>query len=97
MNWIITHDPKPIPSRDHDWDWHHTDYDGASDSGDNRCGTASSAADAIQQINRLTSPPQGHPQRITAWPILRDALGFVLVMAVCAAFVGLLGMQAGVW
>jgi len=49
-------------------------------------------------MNRLTSPPQGQPRGVTTpSSIIRDALGFVFVMAVCAAFVGLLGMQAGVW
>jgi hypothetical protein len=80
--WRIESNPKPIPSRAHDWDWHH----------------ASSAADAIQQINEITSPAvQGQPQGVNLATCIRDALGFVLVMTVCVAFVGLLGMQAGVW
>jgi hypothetical protein len=96
--WRIESNPKPIPSRAHDWDWHHVDFDGAPDSGDTRCGTASSAADAIQQINEITSPAvQGQPQGVNLATCIRDALGFVLVMTVCVAFVGLLGMQAGVW
>jgi hypothetical protein len=48
-------------------------------------------------MNKITSPPQGQPQGVTTPSIIRDALGFVFVMVTCAAFVGLLGMQAGVW
>jgi len=47
--------------------------------------------------NKLTSPPERQPERVRAWPIIRDTFGFCLVIAVCAAFVGLMGMQAGVW
>ena len=36
-DYLITYNPKPIPSRQHDWDWCHQDYDGP---GDPRCGTA---------------------------------------------------------
>jgi hypothetical protein len=43
------------------------------------------------------SSPQGQPQGVNLATCIRDALGFVLVMTVCVAFVGLLGMQAGVW
>jgi len=35
----IEYNPKPIPTRAHDWDWTHEDYDGP---GDSRCGTSPS-------------------------------------------------------
>lgn len=47
--------------------------------------------------NKLSSPPERTSERVSAWPIIRDTFGAVLVLAVCAAFVGLLGMQGGVW
>jgi len=97
-DWVIQYDPKPIPDRRHDFSFHHVDFDGAPDSGDNRCGTASSAADAIQQIQEITSPAvQGQPSRVSFLSVFLDAAGFVLTVATGLAFVGLLGMQAGVW
>jgi hypothetical protein len=87
--WHIKRNPKPIPSRAHDWDWHHADYDGAPDSGDHRCGTAKSRADAISQIEEITSPPQGQPQRVRLLPLLRDTLGFVLLTGFLIALVTL--------
>ena len=50
--FTISHNPKPIPSRKHDWDWCHNDYDGP---GDNRCGTSGSVRDAYQRIDDLIS------------------------------------------
>lgn len=46
----ITHDPKPIPIREHDWDWAHEEYDGP---GDRRCGTAASPEAARAAIDEL--------------------------------------------
>ena len=48
-------DPKPIPSRAHDWNWTHIDYDGAPDSNDIRCGTGASVADCVEQIREIES------------------------------------------
>lgn len=45
--YTIFYDPKPIPLRSCDWDWAHTDYDGAPDSNDKRCGNESSLEAAI--------------------------------------------------
>ncbi len=53
----IAYETKPIPTIDHDWNFSHEDYDGAPDSGDTRCGTASGLKDAIQQINELCLHP----------------------------------------
>jgi hypothetical protein len=44
--WTITYNPKPIPTRDDDWDYIHEDYDGEN----GLCGTAGSALKAMQQI-----------------------------------------------
>ena len=46
-------DPPPIPTRAFDWTFAHEDYDGAPDSGDTRCGFASSIADAVRQIDEI--------------------------------------------
>jgi hypothetical protein len=46
-DYIIIHDPKPIPSRNHDWEWQHKDYDGP---GDKRCGTTHSREAAVNAI-----------------------------------------------
>ena len=35
------------------YEFHHEDYDGAPDSGDNRCGHATSIADAKSQIDDM--------------------------------------------
>lgn len=51
--WIISFDFKPIKSTAHNYSFHHKDYDGAPDSKDNRCGTASSFNDALIQIREL--------------------------------------------
>ena len=45
-DWIIQHNPKPIPIRTHDWDAFHEDYDGAIDSGDTRSFTAPTKSEA---------------------------------------------------
>jgi hypothetical protein len=44
--WTITYNPKPIPTRDDDWDYIHEDYDGEN----GLCGTAGSYLEAVQQI-----------------------------------------------
>lgn len=44
--WTITHNPKPIPNSQHDYDFVHENYDGEN----GLCGTASSATNAIDQI-----------------------------------------------
>ena len=49
-DWQVTHNPKPIPSRKHDWDWCHKDCDGP---GDKRCGSAPSMAAALAEIRTL--------------------------------------------
>lgn len=54
-NYTITFDPKPIPSRQFDYDFHHDDYDGAVDSTDHRCGSAGSAEDAKIEIDCIES------------------------------------------
>lgn len=69
--------PKPIPSRAHDWGWHHPDYE----------------ADAIQQIQEITSPAvaQGHPEGVKFYlQVCRDALGYVLFTAVLLGWLALL-------
>lgn len=43
-NWT-----RPHPSVD--WDWWHDDYDGAPDSGDNRCGSAADRDACIAEIH----------------------------------------------
>lgn len=53
--WTITHNPKPIPMRSHDWDFVHEDYDGAPDGGDLRCGTGANIQDCLEQIIALQS------------------------------------------
>jgi len=50
--WYITHNPKPIPDRSHDYDFVHDNYDGA-DGGNGLCGTAKSFTDAIAQIKEI--------------------------------------------
>lgn len=49
-DYVIEHNPKPIPMRNHDWDWTHREYQGP---GDRRCGTAASREDAERQIEEL--------------------------------------------
>ena len=54
----IEHDAKPIPDRQHDWDWWHDDYDGGmvdavTPSRDPRCGTAGSVVGCIEAILEL--------------------------------------------
>ena len=52
-DYTISHDPKPIPDRSHDWDFAHDDFDGAPDSYDPRCGTAASLEEAKQRIDEI--------------------------------------------
>lgn len=49
--WRIYFDPPPIPTRNCDWHWVHDDFDGAPDSGDNRCGSCASFADALSECD----------------------------------------------
>ena len=49
----ISYEIKSAPTPEFDWDFAHKDYDGAPDSDDIRCGTASSLEDAIQQIDDI--------------------------------------------
>lgn len=51
--WTVWYDPPPIPSRQSDWHWSHVDYDGAPDSGDHRCGHASSENECWREIVRF--------------------------------------------
>ena len=46
--WIITHDPKPIPIRWHDYNVVHYEYDGPED---RQCFTARSVEDAKRRID----------------------------------------------
>jgi len=48
-DWNLSYDMKPIPSRAHDWELVHKDYDGAPDSGDHRAFTGPSIDDVYQQ------------------------------------------------
>ena len=52
--WTIEKNTKPIPDRSHDYDFWHTNYDGA-DGGNGLCGAAASRADAIKQIEEIES------------------------------------------
>lgn len=47
--WNIQKNVKPMPDRNHDYDFWHDDYDGVDD-GNGLCGTASSFEDAANQI-----------------------------------------------
>lgn len=47
--WEIWNNPKPIPERNHDWDFKHENYDGA-DGGNGLAGSAASAIDAAMEI-----------------------------------------------
>ena len=54
-DWTITYAPPPIPTRSHDWQGVHKDYDGApihsfGPPADNRFFTGPSRADIIEQI-----------------------------------------------
>ena len=48
--FIISCDPKPIPSRSFDWDYVHEDYDGP---GDHRCGSCASKESAMVEIDEF--------------------------------------------
>jgi hypothetical protein len=49
-NWHIEYAPTPIPTRQFDYSFWHTDFGG---DGDNRCGHAESVIDAMTQINEI--------------------------------------------
>ena len=49
-DYHIEYQPKPIPTRKHDWNWTHEDYDGP---GDPRCGTAASEAAAKIAVDEM--------------------------------------------
>lgn len=51
--WRICFDPPPIPVRTCDWQFYHEDFDGAPDAGDNRCGSAASFADALNECDAI--------------------------------------------
>lgn len=51
--YSITYHPKPIPTRDHDFEFVHDDYDGAPDSHDHRSGTAGNPEDAKRMIDDI--------------------------------------------
>lgn len=51
--WRIYFDPPPIPTRNCDWQFYHEDFDGAPDSGDRRCGSASSFAAALNECDEM--------------------------------------------
>lgn len=92
FGWRFEYDPKPVPNTSHDWNWWHVDYDGAPDSTDNRCGTAASIDDAMDQISELiTSPPaQGQPQDVTFLSVFGGVLGWALLGVTLAGWLVLL-------
>lgn len=49
-NYTITHNPKPIPTREHDYDYVHDDYDGPED---DRCGSAATLEACKEAIDEL--------------------------------------------
>ena len=50
--WTVRYSPKSIPSRRFDYDFWHDDFDEV-DAGNHLSGTASSVADAIEQIKYI--------------------------------------------
>ncbi len=58
-SYTIRHNPKPIPLRDHDFDFWHDDYDGAPDGNDPRCGTAESVEACKTAIDEIEEPGDG--------------------------------------
>ncbi len=56
--YTISHAPKAIPDGRDGFDFSHEDFDGAPDSGDNRCGTAGSLKDACSQIDGMLEGAQ---------------------------------------
>lgn len=50
-DFYITYWMKPIPMRDHDYEFAHDSYDGAEDAHDNRYGSGSSLEDCKRQID----------------------------------------------
>ena len=65
--WEIFYNPKPGPSRSHDFDFVHDDYDGApidwdTASNDPRCGTASSIEDALARIAEIEAGDNDNDQ-----------------------------------
>jgi hypothetical protein len=49
-NYHITYNPKPIPTKNHDWDFVHDEYNGP---GDNRHGSVASVDDAMKEIDLI--------------------------------------------
>ena len=49
----ITYNPKPIPTRQFDWDFVHQDYDGAEDANDHRAGSSASLEACKDEIDYL--------------------------------------------
>ena len=57
-DYTITYNPKPIPTKAHDWDFVHDDYDGAPEHSegspsDHRCGAEVSIEACIDAIDEL--------------------------------------------
>ena len=52
MGWHIEKNTKPIPDRNHDYDFWHDDYDGA-DGGNGLAGTACSVLEAMDKIGEI--------------------------------------------
>ena len=52
--WNITYNPKPIPTRDFDYDFVHENYDYCTETGDNGlCGNGKSVEDCLGQIKEI--------------------------------------------
>lgn len=51
--WHIYYDAPPIPARNCDWHWVHDNFDGAEDANDNRCGSAASFAECLNEIDEF--------------------------------------------
>lgn len=51
--YLIEYNPPPIGTRAHDWAFTAEGFDGAPDSGDNRCGTGPTVEDCLRQIDEL--------------------------------------------
>lgn len=51
--FVISYDPPPIPVRTMDWHYVHSDYDGAEDANDNRCGDCVSSEACKAEIDAL--------------------------------------------
>lgn len=52
-DYVICHDPPPIPSRAFDWKFYHEGFDGSPDSRDRRCGSGPDTEDCQKQIDEI--------------------------------------------